>query len=377
MPRRFGPVAIILFVVGFGSRLAVAEVVGAADAERRGFQAWATNKDEAARWFEQAAAAGRPAAQWMLGQHYFDAKGEARDVERTLELMRAAAVQGFAPAQSFLGWMYSDGTDIEQDPQQAFVWFSAAARQEDAYALRMLSTFYGSGVATEKNAELSQRLMLRSAELGDVISARTISVWLLYGVREQRDPPLAIHFLKKAAKANDISATYVLGREYLRGANMPHDPAAAAQWFQRSADAGNILASFWLSELHFKGLGVTQDRAHAEKILNEALTRATMQDKNQFAWELSVNSDERLRDGALAVRVLEPALKAVTEKVTAHVDTLAAAYAEIRQFDRAVLTQQSAIERARRERRPQEMIDGMTERLRLYERGQAYREVTL
>ena len=75
------------------------------------------------------------------------------------------------------------------------------------------------------------------------------------------------------------------------------------------------------------------------------------------------------------MRVLEPALTAVTEKFPAHVDTLAAAYAEIRQFDRAVLTQQSAIDRARRERSPQEMITGMIERLRLYERGEAYREV--
>jgi hypothetical protein len=40
-----------------------------------------------------------------------------------------------------------------------------------------------------------------------------------------------------------------------------------------------------------------------------------------------------------------------------------------------VLTQQSAIERARRDRSPQEMISGMVERLRLYESGKPYREV--
>ena len=42
-----------------------------------------------------------------------------------------------------------------------------------------------------------------------------------------------------------------------------------------------------------------------------------MQDKNQFAWDLSVNQDERMRDGLLAVRVLEPALASVAAMVGA------------------------------------------------------------
>jgi hypothetical protein len=239
----------------------------------------------------------------------------------------------------------------------------------------MLAGFYIQGLATKRDPVLAKRLVVRAAELGDYEAAVTAYGMMLYGPVEARDPSLAIHFLTKAAKAKDARATYMLGREYLRGANVKHDPAAAVQWFRRSADAGNVLASLWLSELHFKGFGVTRDSARGEKLLGEALTRASMQEKNQFAWDLSVNEDERLRDGTLAVRVLEPALSAVAEKVTAHVDTLAAAYAEVRQFDRAVVTQQSAIDRAKREQRPQAMITAMIERLRLYESGKPYREV--
>lgn len=351
------------------------QTVDAAEAERRGFQALRLDEAKAVRWLEQAARAGRPAAQWALGTHYFDAKGKARNIPRAVELMRAAAVQSFAPAQSFLGWMYFDGAGVERDPKQAFEWFSAAARQEDAYALRMLAGFYGNGIATQRDLGLARRLLLRAAELGDQEAAISAYGGLLYGPAESRDARLAIHFLTKAAKANNARATYMLGREYLRGVGVQHDPATALQWLQRSADSGNALASLWLSEMHFKGFGVTRDSAAGEKLLGEALNRASMEEKNAFAWELSVDRDERLRDGTLAVRVLEPALAAVTEKVAAHVDTLAAAYAEIRQFDRAVVTQQSAIDRAKRERRPQEMITGMMERLRLYERGEPYREV--
>lgn len=352
-----------------------APVVDAAEAEQRGFNALTANRAQAILWFEQAARGGRPAAQWMLGRHYFDAKGDARNLPRTVELMRAAAVQGFAPAQSFLGYLYLEGLGTERNEEQAFAWFKAAARQEDAYALGMLAEFYGRGMATQQDFAMTARVLRRAAELGNVDAARSAYGLMLYGPKEQRDPRAAIHFLTKAAKSNDADAAYMLGREHLHGRNVQDDPAIAAQWLRRSADGGNVLASLWLSELHFKGLGVTRDPTRAEELLDDALARASIYEKNAFAWELSVGMDERLRDGTLAVRVLEPAMAAVSDKFAAHVDTLAAAYAEVRQFDRAVETQLSAIDRARSERRPQTMIAGMASRLDLYKRGEPYREV--
>ena len=396
MGRQYGPVAGVSLMAGVAVALLMSssaslavtagsqpsvrqdteEVVDAAEAERRAFLARRINPAQSLHWFEQAAQAGRPAAQWMLGRHYLDAKGEARDAARGLELIRAAAEQGLAPAQAFLGWINIDGVDVERNPEQAFAWFSAAGRQEDPYALRMLSGFYVSGLVVQRDLGLAQRLMLRAAELGDSDAAVSAYVGLLYGPAESRDPRRAIHFVTKAAKANDVRAEYALAREYLRGVSVQHDPAAAVQWLQRSAEGGYTLASLWLSELHFKGFGVTRNHSKAEQLLSEALARASMQEKNQFAWDLSVDEDERLRDGLLAVRVLEPALASVAEKITAHVDTLAAAYAEIKQFDKAIVTQLSAIDRARRERRPQAMIDGMVARLKLYEGRKPYREVT-
>lgn len=370
---------LVSLAVPAGSEPAVeketAAVVDAAEAERRGLDAFADDRAKAVQWLEQAAGAGRPAAQWMLGHYLFNTKEQGGDAVRGVEFIRAAAMQGLAPAQSFLGWMYFEGAGVERDPERAFTWFSAAGRQEDAYALFMLSGFYGNGVGAKRNPELAQRLLMRSAELGDSAAALSAYALMLYGPAEVRDPRLAIHFVTKAANANNGRAAYALGREYLRGANVPHYPALAAQWMQRSADGGNALATLWLSELHFKGFGVARDSTKAEQLLSDALGRASMQEKNQFAWELSVGVDEKLRDGRLAVRVLEPALQAVKEQVTAHVDTLAAAYAEIKQFDRAVVTQLSAIERAKRDRSPQQMIEGMMARLKLYERGQPYREI--
>ena len=64
---------------------------------------------------------------------------------------------------------------------------------------------------------------------------------------------------------------------------------------------------------------------------------------NSWAWQLATCPDAKYRDGTLAVKF---ALK------TKHLDTLAAAYAEMGQFEDAVTTQQRAIELIEREREP-------------------------
>jgi TPR repeat protein len=346
----------------------------AAAAERRGFEVQQKDPAEAVKWFTQGAKAGRPASQWALALIYFEGRGVPKDTGKTLELMRAAAGQGLAIAQSFLGWAYLEGSGVARDPQQAYAWLSAAARQEEPYALRMLAQFHASGFAARKDADLARRLLMRATELGDREAARAVSVMLLSGPSGQRDPERGIYILTKAAKAKDALAAMILGRVYLEGVHVPRNVPLAVQWLQSASDAGISLATLWLGELRLKGLGVARDVQRAEAMLKDGMAKATINEKNDFAWSLSVYPDEQLRDGALALRVLEPALSAEKERRAAHVDTLAAAYAEVRQFDKAVATQLLAIESARRERRPPEMVTGMEERLQLYRNGQPYRE---
>ena len=144
----------------------------------------------------------------------------------------------------------------------------------------------------------------------------------------------------------------------------------------RAADAKHSLGSLWLSELHAKGLGVPKDPARAEKMLQAALSTAKLSEKNLFSWALSVAPDEQLRNSALAIRVLEPALAAEKQKSPTYLDTLAAAYAEHGQFDKAVATQTDAIQTVRRAR-PVEPLPAMEQRLELYRAGKAYREELL
>ena len=67
---------------------------------------------------------------------------------------------------------------------------------------------------------------------------------------------------------------------------------------------------------------------------------------NDLAWVLATHEDAQLRNGAEAVRLAERACRRTGYKIPAVLDTLAAAYAEVGQFDRAVETAQRAIQLA-------------------------------
>lgn len=91
-----------------------------------------------------------------------------------------------------------------------------------------------------------------------------------------------------------------------------------------------------------------------------------------LAWLLATASDGRYRDGARAVRLAKRAV-ARAFKVPYNHGALAAAYAEVGQFDDAVAEQDRAIEMLRLVGRHDEVADFQT-RLDLYRRRQPYRE---
>lgn len=353
--------------------------IDAVQAERRGFEALngprgATDPAAASRWLERAAAENRPNAQIALARLYWDGRGVQKDTKRALELVRAAADHGIASAQSFLGWAYLTGSEVEQDFGQALRWLTAAARQEDGYALLLLAQMYNRGEGVDRNEPLAVRLLERSAELGHPPACLAAAGLYLHGEAAHKDVRRGMHVLRKAADADQPGAAYALGREYLFATRVRRDGALASQWLTRALQSQHRLAAMWLSEMHAKGLGVAKDAQRAGTLLEEALAAATASEKNEFAWELSVLPDAQLRNGALAIKVLQPAVAAAEHPSPAHIDTLAAAYAEAGQFDQAIETQLAAIAAASSAKLSDAEQDRFRQRLDLYQRKQPYRE---
>ena len=87
-----------------------------------------------------------------------------------------------------------------------------------------------------------------------------------------------------------------------------------------------------------------------------------------MAWFLSVCPDEDYRDGKKAVEYAEKALKMTGEKDWNFIDTVAAAYAENGEFDKAIELQKKAVEYA-----PEKERASYESRLKLYESKKPYR----
>lgn len=96
---------------------------------------------------------------------------------------------------------------------------------------------------------------------------------------------------------------------------------------------------------------------------------------NLAAWLRATEPDERLRDGAEAVRLATQALEKSRDEKPALVDTLAAAYAEAGRFEEAVRTAQKALDLMAR-RGETQAVASVAARLALYKTDRAYRETS-
>jgi hypothetical protein len=94
---------------------------------------------------------------------------------------------------------------------------------------------------------------------------------------------------------------------------------------------------------------------------------------NNLAWILATVADEKLRNGTEAVELAVRASSGSQEAPTMFIGTLAAAYAEAGQFEKAVETAQKACDLASARGEP-ELLKRNQELLELFRKRQPYRE---
>ena len=90
---------------------------------------------------------------------------------------------------------------------------------------------------------------------------------------------------------------------------------------------------------------------------------------NNYAWLLATAPEEKVRDGKLAVELAKKAIEFEPKKAAWYGDTLAAAYAEIGDFDEAVRLQERALEDPELKNNTE-----AKQRLELYRKKMPYRQ---
>ena len=185
--------------------------------------------------------------------------------------------------------------------------------------------------------------------------------------RDCRDFASAVRAEKVPAENDDMRVDWFVKDEVL------NEPSKVIDVFNRAkADplepvrisAPKALAQFCVSKSQF---------TNAINICTEAIASNAKDDwsYNLLAWVRATCPDSSLRDGKEAVSLATKACELTNWKESSWIDTLAAAYAESGEFQRAIQFQEQALSLGSPSESEQK---GMQERLALYEQSQPYRE---
>jgi TPR repeat protein len=95
----------------------------------------AVDYKRAAEWYGKAAAQGHRAAQFSLGNLYFEGDGVAKDQVKAIQLYRQSADQGYDQAEFILGLAYEFGWGgLPRDRRTAIKWLDRAGRHKNGGA---------------------------------------------------------------------------------------------------------------------------------------------------------------------------------------------------------------------------------------------------
>jgi TPR repeat protein len=138
----------------------------------RGAVTGSPDYDQAAVWFERAAAAGHGPAQFKRALYYQEGLGGQKDLSAAAALYRQAAEQGLGEAQFNLALLLAEGQGVAKDVSGAIRWYEQAAFRGVTPAMRALGLLYMGGVANTPQDRIEAWAWLTLAtENGDTKAA--------------------------------------------------------------------------------------------------------------------------------------------------------------------------------------------------------------
>jgi len=226
--------------------------------------------------------------------------------EQQIEALRIRAESGDAKAEVQLGFAYATGDGIKADETEAVKWFRKAAEKGDAAGEYSLGEMY--------------------------LTGRGVAADVAEGVK----------WVRLSAEHGDPRGQTNLGAMYLLGQGIPKDENEAAKWMRKAADQGFAAGQFGLGSMYAHGRGVPQDEEQAVKWYGKAADQGDIPAANNLAFLLATSQYAKVRNTGLAVAIARKVIESQPDNPT-YLDTLATAYFEDGQLDKAAETEQRAL----------------------------------
>ncbi|WP_159064857.1 tetratricopeptide repeat protein [Thaumasiovibrio subtropicus] len=188
----------------------------------------------------------------------------------------------------------------------------------------------------------------------------------------EKDPLRAFHWLKMAAE-NDVSVQLILGKLFHRGEGLPKDLDAAFYWYKKAATSGDMAAMEAVATFYATGIVRSDSRCeNAIDWFQAAAGQGSLDSRRNLVWLYATCPDESQRDGDRALKIAKQLMARLPEVEATDFDNLAAAYAACGEFDKAIYTQQKALNSLAEEENDPSRLVSFQQRLERYKQHQMW-----
>ena len=321
--------------------------------------------ESALQLFRKAAELGHTGAQLYVGNAYLVGEGVAADLDEARRWLGQAAEAGFAPAMLRLAFSFREPRADPPDPTQARYWYEQALEAGATDAVVSLGYMFRNGELGDASGRVAMDYFRRAAELGSGTAMAILGHAHMTGNGVPTDFAEARSWYLKAAELQAPGSFAGLGYLHEAGLGVVPDIHAAKEWFAKGSEAGQTDALLRLLTLLVSDGQGAEAESWAERAWQEGNARAL----NAYAWLLATSPETHIRDGQ---RALQHAHRAVgLDRKAAYLDTLAAAYAELKRFEDAQAVQRQALAAAEDDAA---LIEELNEHLSAYQEARPWRE---
>ena len=310
--------------------------------------------------------------------------------------------QGVADQEGYsargLARLLALGLGGPQDSEAALLLMESAARdwadfsEADAAATSaQFSQIWGEGWGVTPNAAEASWWASQGARLGHVGSALRLAGAFAIGSGTVRNLDRARQLAavyREFTPLFEVAFYRNVGQRLTEGTDpdVEADPEAGSAWFRRAfelcealAADGSRQARVELAGMYFHGEGAPKNAARAAQLYAQELEVEPVKAGNMLAWIRATHPDAALRDGAAALQLATRVVALAPDPD--FLDTLAAAHAEVGDFDSAVRVQREALALLTRQADPgligrdiADRRERLVERLDAYLAGRPWRD---
>jgi TPR repeat protein len=171
-----------------------------------------------------------------------------------------------------------------------------------------------------------------------------LGVMYIKGQGVAQNDELALSWFKKSAQQNYPDGLASVGYMYRYGRGVSKNYQEAFSWFERAATLGHAGAIDTLGIFYFGALGRPQDCGKAIDWFGRGIQAGYKKSAANLSWVLATCPDAKYRNGTRALQIAREIVSNKTDPDASDWSNLAAAQAEIGNFDDAVKSQQRAID---------------------------------